>query len=77
MKGKKYRGNVKDYVVLSGNMLMDYAGTYNVKRTEFETGEDVLLLHKKWLHRFISGEDAQQFWNRKLRIRARPCGNST
>ena len=78
MKHKKIRGNVKDYSVLANNMLMDCSGTYTVKRTEFETPDkkgngEVLLLHKKWLHRFIHEDDAALFWNRKLRMRVIRC----
>ena len=82
MKEKKYRGKAKDYIVLSGDMLFDHSGTYTVKRTDFETpdqqgGGEVLLLHKRWLHRFVVEEDASLFWSRKLRMRVVRCGKHT
>ena len=71
MKSKKYRGNMKDYAILTGDRMMDFKGTYRITRvadSENKTGNDVIILiHKKWLHRFVVEHGL--FWNRKMGIR--------
>ena len=70
MKSKKYRGNMKDYAILTGNRMMDFKGTYRITRADTESKiepETILLIHKKWLHRFVV--EHALFWNRKIGIR--------
>lgn len=73
MKHKGRRGNFKDYVVLSGELMHDYQDKYVVQRVDGRADDDTkLLLHKRWLYQFIRKEQAEAFWNRKLRVRLHP-----
>jgi len=72
MKAKKVRGNFKDYVIIVGDRLIDWDGSYQIR---FE-GEDadkkpsgLALLHKRVLDMYIGPELAKQFWNSKTKTR--------
>ena len=66
------RGNPKDYVVLAGCQLMDYRGTYEVRRGDGATvgvNEEMALIFKGDLHKIVGEAMASRFWNRKTRTR--------
>lgn len=71
MKLKKLKGSPKDYVVLSGEMMMDYRANYKITRIDdVKHHGSMLLLHKRNLYRFIKEEQAKMFWHRTLGVRA-------
>lgn len=72
MRERKVRGNSKNFVLLVGDRLLDYGGSYRMR--DFKSGElkpvdDIQLLHKCKLHGILEAEFADLFWNRKVRIR--------
>lgn len=69
MKIKKYRGNPKDYFAITGETVLDVFGVYKVKRIDDTGSDELLLFHKRYMHRFIDPEEAAMFWNLKLGIR--------
>lgn len=76
MKSTKQKGNPKDFVILVGNRLIDWWGSYDVmyqpegENEAKKMGVDgVALLHKRILHNILPAEIASQFWNKKLRMR--------
>lgn len=69
MKEKELRGNPKDYVILTDDMMVDYRSAYKIDRIDKDTESNMLLVHKKWLHRFVKKEVAEMFWNLKIRMR--------
>lgn len=69
MRIKKYRGNPKDYFAITGETMLDVYGVYKVKRTDDTGSDELLLMHKRYLHRFIDPEEAAMFWNRKTGTR--------
>lgn len=77
MKSRKQRGNPKNFVVVSGSTILDYAGTYNLmykdkdgESQEAKT-EGVGLYHKRDLCRLFGEEIGSKFWNRKTSTRRR------
>jgi hypothetical protein len=66
MKERKVKGRYKDYVIINGVKLMDWLGTYEVKiigeNAAFFTN-NVILVHKSKLSRFIGKEGARKFWS--------------
>lgn len=63
MHSEKMRGKAKDYVILSGATLMDFNGTYEIRRDDgVKPKPTVYLAHKKNLHKIIGAEQAARFW---------------
>ena len=75
MNDKCVRGNVKDFVVIAGYRLMDYQGSFDLKKDD-GSGETVgiegiRLVHKRMLHTVVGDSIAAHFWNRATRQRRR------
>jgi hypothetical protein len=71
MKERKVRGRYKDYVIINGDKLMDWLGTYEIKiiggkNVAFFTN-NVILVHKSKLSRFIGKEGEMKFWSSGVR----------
>ena len=68
----------KDWTVLLPGQLLDWHGVYSVTNTEGKPlaldGAEVLLVHKRELHKFIFDGLASQFWNRGLGTRVSKAG---
>lgn len=78
MRTKGIRGNVKDYVVIAGYRIMDYQGSFDIRKDD-GSGETVgiegiRLVHKRELHSVVGESLAAHFWNRKTRTRRRLPG---
>jgi hypothetical protein len=69
MKIKKYRGNPRDYFAITGETVLDVYGVYKVKRIDDTGSDELLLMHKRNMHRFIDPEEAAMFWNRTHGVR--------
>lgn len=72
MLERKVRGNVKDFMVLHGALMMDYEGTYELhwNRDGSKANiEPVLLVHKRELAKVMVPEVARLFWNPSLGVR--------
>lgn len=79
LKKVKHRGNPKDFVIIVGNRLLDWWGSYDIM---FQPeGEDeakkmgvngITLLHKKDLYKVLPEDIAAKFWNKKMRMRISP-----
>jgi hypothetical protein len=68
------KGNYKDYVIIAGNRLVDWRGSWEI-RTEDEAIElpTMALTHKRDLHKLI-GTVSKVFWSQVLRRRINgPC----
>lgn len=68
MVSKKVKGNFKDYVIITGNRLVDWRGTFSITVDEgHRLGVDGLaLIHKNRLHMIIGDEQAKRFWHPQL-----------
>jgi hypothetical protein len=68
MISKKVKGHYKDYVIITGNRLVDWQGTFNITVDDgYTLGVDGLaLIHKKRLHMIIGDEQAKRFWHPQL-----------
>lgn len=70
MKVQGKRGRMKDFAILVGPSLMDYLGSYPVTRIDADdAGEQMILVHKRHLSRYIPAQQAEEFWYSRLRIR--------
>lgn len=61
----KIKGNFKDYVIISGNRLINWKGSFEIHLDEgVTTGVNgVALIHKNKLHNVIGEEEAARFWH--------------
>lgn len=62
----------KDYVVIIGTRLIDWADSYNVTNNEgkpVREGSEAIVLHKSKLHEAIPERVADLFWNKRLGTR--------
>ena len=78
MLEEKVKGNFKDYVIITGNRLLDWRSSYSITVDEGYTlgVNGVALVHKKKLHMIIGDEQAKQFWHPQLgRIMEVPEGD--
>jgi hypothetical protein len=82
MKAEKVKGNAKDYVVIAGYRLTDWAGEHDLHRRDDEGNvgtigvDGVALVHKRNLEKLLGPDVARQFWSKKLRRRRAPqCGS--
>jgi len=60
------KGDPRDYVILSGSRLIDFAGGYELRspKTGGSMGvKGVAVMHKKHLAKFVAKEFARVFWN--------------
>jgi hypothetical protein len=78
MQTKGIRGNVKDYVVIAGYRIMDFQGSFDIRKDD-GSGETVgidgiRLVHKRELHTVVGETLAAHFWNRATRTRRRLPG---
>jgi hypothetical protein len=59
-------GSYKDYVVIAGNRLVDWRGSYDIKRAEDSKSvgipDGVALIHKRKLKNVIGDGAAKMFW---------------
>ena len=68
----------KNYVIITGNRLVDWAGSQDMYRVEDgkEVGRlgfnGVAIVHKRKLHNIIGDDAADVFWSRKLGRRRPP-----
>lgn len=63
MHSEKMRGNVRDYVVLSGNTLIDFHGTFDMRKDGGKLSvPKVCIVHKRNLYKFVGYEQAERFW---------------
>lgn len=67
MVGAGYSGDVRDYMVLVGNRMIDYKGSYDIV---FESGgkvgvgdDKIRVVHKKLLKNIIGKTAALRFWH--------------
>lgn len=66
----------KDYVVITGNRMMDWKDAFNVSKTDgkaFATNA-VMVLHKSKLHGIVPPRVADMFWNKALGTRVVKSG---
>ena len=78
MQTKGIRGNVKDYVVIAGYRIMDFQGSFDIRKDD-GSGETVgidgiRLVHKRELHTVVGESLAAHFWSRATRTRRRLPG---
>lgn len=71
MHARRLRGNPKDYVILVGPRLIDFAGTYEIQGM---MQPKVVLVHKRELSRVVGEQASRRFWRRGT---GRTCLNST
>jgi hypothetical protein len=65
MHSKRIKGSPKDYVIVVGQRLIDYRGTYDIRGLEARHGfAGVNLVHKRELERFVGSEQSRRFWRR-------------
>ena len=62
MHTQKMRGNPKDYVILSGSSLLDFDGTYEVRREVGKALALVCIVHKRNLQNVIGPKESARFW---------------
>jgi hypothetical protein len=74
MKSERVRGNPKDYVVLAGFRVIDWAGEFDVHADDGGTVgiNGIALIHKKNLEPVLGEKFANQFWSKTLRRRRSP-----
>lgn len=62
-----YTGDVRDYMVLVSDRMIDYQGSYNLvvkSGGKLSVGDDeIRVMHKKRLKNIIGEEAAKQFWH--------------
>ncbi len=66
MKKAGVTGDVRDYVVVSGEMMLDYRQQYRLSR---QATTQPVIVHKRTLHRLVGPQVAGQFWSRTLKQR--------
>lgn len=69
MLAHKVKGNYKDFVVITGSRLMDWAASFDIRNVE--TGQAastprIMLIHKRDLNRVIGPEAAKAFWRKGI-----------
>jgi len=66
---KGVRGNVKDFVVIAGFRIMDFQGSFDIRKEDdlnTTVGIDgIRLVHKRELHTIVGEELASTFWDRR------------
>lgn len=68
MKDNGIKGDVRDYMILTENMMIDYRSSYTVPvvssdgRGLLNFGAELKLVHKKNLYKLI-GEAAKRYWH--------------
>ena len=64
MLSSKVKGNFKDFVIIAGERLLDWCGSYDILTTEGEkvSAKAVALVHKSKLRNIIGEEQARRFW---------------
>lgn len=69
MAEKGLKGNYKDHVIIAGNRLINWKGSFDIQLEEGSTfGVDgVALIHKSKLHNIIGDEEARRFWHPQFR----------
>lgn len=70
---KGVRGNVKDFVVIAGFRIMDFQGSFDIRKEDDLTKtvgiDGIRLIHKRELHGIVGEEAASIFWDRRTRRR--------
>ena len=66
MKKAGVQGDVRDYVVVSGAMLLDYRQQYTLS---CPATDKPVIVHKRLLHRLVGQRVAGQFWSLRLKQR--------
>lgn len=78
MQSKGVRGNVKDFVVIAGFRIMDFQGSFDIRKDDGSGQtvgiEGIRLVHKRELHAVVGESLASHFWNRATRTRRRLPG---
>jgi hypothetical protein len=72
MQTKGVRGNVKDFVVIAGFRIMDFQGSFDIRKEDDLTTvgiDGIRLVHKRELHGIVGEELASNFWDRRIRRR--------
>lgn len=63
------KGNFKDYVIIAGKRLIEWADSYDLLRLEDgkTTGlKSMALIHKRKLRDIVGEDMAAEFWDHKL-----------
>jgi hypothetical protein len=65
---RKVKGNYKDFMVIAGNRIIDWTGSWDVFNDKGEpTGHDgVILVHKSKIHTIVGEQFARRFWHPRL-----------
>ncbi len=66
MVGAGYGGDVRDYMVLVGNRMIDYKGSYDMVLSGGKVGvgdDEIRVVHKKLLKNIIGKTAALRFWH--------------
>ena len=72
MEENHVKGFYKDYVIMMGDRLVDWLGSFNVVKVEEGKFSGILkvegmaLIHKRNLHTIIGDEAAKRFWHPRL-----------
>lgn len=65
MKTNKIKGDYRDYVLISGDRLINWDNSYNCETKNIEK-DGIKLVHKRNLKNILSEENAAVFWHPKL-----------
>jgi len=65
MLSNKVKGNFKDFVIIAGERLLDWCGSYDILSDDGSkvTAKAVALVHKSKLRNIIGEEQARRFWH--------------
>lgn len=67
MLANRVKGNYKDFVIIAGDRLMDWAGSYDMLNDGKKViAQAVALIHKSKLANVIGAEPARAFWRPTL-----------
>lgn len=69
MEEKEYKDDFRNYIVIGKDTMVDYKGEYKIIGKQLENEDDMYIIHKKHLNRFVDEQDASKFWNKKMRRR--------
>jgi len=66
MEAEKVGGSYKDYVLITGNRLIDYQGSYDIMFKDGKGVGEMILVHKRKLAAILPEDFAARFWHPKL-----------
>ena len=68
MRSRNVKGDYREYVVLTGNSLVDWKGSHTLSTSDGKVigVKEMALVHKRNLKNFLPSEIAERFWHPKL-----------